>query len=65
LIVNLKPETIAKAVRASRPPRNVAKAYNEYLLNACRSTVDWDANERSARVAALRDELNTLQVRDD
>jgi hypothetical protein len=56
-----KPATIAKAVRMSRPPRNAAKAYNEYLLNACRSGIDWDANAREARRATLLDELESLK----
>lgn len=60
-VPNLRPETVAKAKRLGRPPRNAAKAYNEFLLNACRSGIDWDESARQARIATLKDELEALK----
>lgn len=49
-VPNLRPETVAKAKRLGRPPRN-----------ACRSGIDWDESARQARIATLEAELRRLK----
>lgn len=52
---------VERVTRTKRLPAHIARDYDAYLLNACRSTIDWDANERKARIATLEAELKGLK----